>query len=308
VVSSTTGSNYTSFVDNDGVNPIQFESSNVATGQYVRNVSTNTVGFTFTNDTSQAFQFTSEITPAGLGFYLADVNAACAYSGCAEVAGAGLSLTSLSKFSTIDPTKGYVSFTFSVTDTYTAAGTENQVDIPLFFATGSSTLIGANFSDDFDDASKVLNNFYGPGFPTNGFTYPASLTAHTFSWSATSIFGSMAPGVHQLSYFTQISSFANANSSGCASLVAFAGFGDPIGQAGAVESADFAFSSVDVAPCPHNDGGITGLNFTPETLKYSFTQPRDGSVPEPAAWAMMLLGFGGIGATLRRRRVLGATV
>ena len=27
-----------------------------------------------------------------------------------------------------------------------------------------------------------------------------------------------------------------------------------------------------------------------------------GVVPEPATWAMMLLGFGGLGATMRQRR------
>lgn len=31
-----------------------------------------------------------------------------------------------------------------------------------------------------------------------------------------------------------------------------------------------------------------------------------GGVPEPAAWALMLLGFGGIGASLRRRRLVAA--
>ncbi|HEY2357324.1 MAG TPA: PEPxxWA-CTERM sorting domain-containing protein [Phenylobacterium sp.] len=32
------------------------------------------------------------------------------------------------------------------------------------------------------------------------------------------------------------------------------------------------------------------------------TGPNGGGVPEPATWAMMLLGFGGVGALLRRRR------
>jgi len=32
------------------------------------------------------------------------------------------------------------------------------------------------------------------------------------------------------------------------------------------------------------------------------TAPNGGGVPEPATWAMMLLGFGGVGALLRRRR------
>ncbi len=31
------------------------------------------------------------------------------------------------------------------------------------------------------------------------------------------------------------------------------------------------------------------------------TVATDGGVPEPGAWALMLLGFGGMGAMLRRR-------
>ncbi|WP_394763859.1 DUF4394 domain-containing protein [Phenylobacterium sp.] len=34
--------------------------------------------------------------------------------------------------------------------------------------------------------------------------------------------------------------------------------------------------------------------------------PTGGAVPEPATWAMMLVGFGGLGAMLRRRRTQGA--
>ena len=34
----------------------------------------------------------------------------------------------------------------------------------------------------------------------------------------------------------------------------------------------------------------------------SFTRPPGGAVPEPASWAMMILGFGLAGATIRSRR------
>ena len=34
-----------------------------------------------------------------------------------------------------------------------------------------------------------------------------------------------------------------------------------------------------------------------------YTPANNGAVPEPASWALMLMGFGGMGAMLRRRRV-----
>ena len=35
--------------------------------------------------------------------------------------------------------------------------------------------------------------------------------------------------------------------------------------------------------------------------------PIGGGVPEPAAWSLMILGFGAIGASVRRRRRMAAT-
>jgi hypothetical protein len=68
--------------------------------------------------------------------------------------------------------------------------------------------------------------------------------------------------------------------------------------------------------CLVNDNGqgkftVTGPNIT--TLAFTFDPAIEtgkqfrvilpAAVPEPATWAMMILGFGGIGAMLRRRRV-----
>lgn len=41
---------------------------------------------------------------------------------------------------------------------------------------------------------------------------------------------------------------------------------------------------------------------TPITFSSQVYPDRGGAVPEPASWALMLTGFGGMGALLRRRR------
>lgn len=42
-------------------------------------------------------------------------------------------------------------------------------------------------------------------------------------------------------------------------------------------------------------------NSSPNGLRITASDAQVGGVPEPAAWAMMLLGFAGIGLTMRRR-------
>src|SRR5262249_8822057 len=67
---------------------------------------------------------------------------------------------------------------------------------------------------------------------------------------------------------------------------------------------DFSFTGVSF----NLDAGSMGFSATDKanslgyTGNFSVTQEMAGTVPEPATWAMLVLGFGGIGAMLRLAR------
>lgn len=50
--------------------------------------------------------------------------------------------------------------------------------------------------------------------------------------------------------------------------------------------------------------GPDSYNVAVDNIRFDLLAPVTTDVPEPSAWALMLLGFGGMGATLRRRRHL----
>jgi hypothetical protein len=55
------------------------------------------------------------------------------------------------------------------------------------------------------------------------------------------------------------------------------------------------FGGADLRQCPVGGGACT-------TGPVAFTLTQTPGVPEPAAWAMMIMGFGAVGALMRRRR------
>ena len=59
-----------------------------------------------------------------------------------------------------------------------------------------------------------------------------------------------------------------------------------------------ALNDVPLGAVSLNRDQLYELNGT-QRISYSFTR---GAVPEPSTWAMMLIGFGGMGLSLRRRR------
>lgn len=50
--------------------------------------------------------------------------------------------------------------------------------------------------------------------------------------------------------------------------------------------------------------GLKNGNIILAQTQASFTQGANGAVPEPATWAMMLIGFGAVGVAMRRRKKL----
>jgi hypothetical protein len=45
-----------------------------------------------------------------------------------------------------------------------------------------------------------------------------------------------------------------------------------------------------------------GCSAVPNGLRITAGEPTAGAVPEPSTWALMLLGFGGVGYSMRRKR------
>ena len=52
--------------------------------------------------------------------------------------------------------------------------------------------------------------------------------------------------------------------------------------------------------------GPDSFNVGIDSIDYTLSRPTGAPVPEPATWAMMILGFASIGAGMRRRRVRAA--
>jgi hypothetical protein len=83
----------------------------------------------------------------------------------------------------------------------------------------------------------------------------------------------------------------------------------PLVTNGAFDPGSFSFAYTNgtcagVAVCTQNDVGLTpGASISaPVTISVSFA-----AVPEPATWAIMLMGFGGLGMALRSRRRAAST-
>jgi len=324
---SSSASAFNSFVN---IGPqIVFESSNQGTGSYVGTGSFSEVRIEVNNPTGQSINFASEITAAGVGFYLANTNETCLAAGtCVEALGSPYSFQGLDPTASLNVPAADASGLFAYAQ-FQFAVTREEDGATLFSRTG---LAGLRLNDEtgaiefVDRLGSFPDGDFG-GFGARSLTgFQTDVdrdTAIGFSWDATDISFDIGALAHQtLVYSTFVTSFSAANcvadgSGPC--VLAYAGFGDPIGAGGGIFSLTSASLAFDGLAAPLNDSQgtpISGVHFTSTT----FDTPTfaDGSirfvsadgapgVPEPATWVSLILGFGLLGAAMRRRRMVSMT-
>lgn len=296
---ATGGSSFQAVVDIGG-EFISFENGNAVTGPFITTKSSSVVDITFLNSGSSAVTpvFNSTIIPAGLGFYLADRTDGCGgnlYQGCPE-SQAGYTFSDLTNIAGTQPT-AFAGFEFSV-----VAGGET-----LYTLNGSMQMVWDPalqqmvVTDTLDAARSALAGFTLA-------TPDGSGSAIGYAWDPTNILldfkTPMAAGESRtLSYITTVTSYTRANCIDSATcLVAYSGFGDPVGRGGGV--AGFARSVSALA----EDGGIDNVVFEPSVFRRPtfengvLTFKLASAIPEPATWTTMIVGFGVMGAAVRMRR------
>jgi hypothetical protein len=282
---------------------IVFSNGSIASGGLVSVTTTTSIAVTFTNTASVAVrpELISTIDPAGLGLYLANTTGCdqSQISACPQVKPGTEGFGFLSPNPDGGPTVlGGASVSMTISDN---------------FGTLKSLSAGIEL-DGMDGGPSVTTSFSDGALGLKGFGLSPESDGTTlvgYQWDATDLLISfpttLAPGASDtLTYTTTVTSYTSDECDGACTLVAYAGFGDPIGKGGGGGN-NRQIVSPDLDPTLGADGVEYGaFGFAPPTFSNgdldlpTVTLPA-GVVPEPASWGLMLAGFGGVGLALRRR-------
>ena len=277
------------------------------------------VSFDVTNSSDRAIdQFVSTIFESNFGFHVTnflDVTSASGSLPSPKPACTGSNLPNctpvsigpgFSDFTSVHDqaapfTLGYTSFAFEILqDSNVVGGLSGSIRLDRDENGAISFVKGAGF----DDLAASLNDFAEfEGAPDR---------VHAFSWADTDFTADLNPiGVGEtstLTYRVTTESWSDVSFQGVFRnlIVAFSCFADPIGRGGSpAEAAVFVIPDFGASTCNDYSGGSS-----PYALKFPvirdgrilFTAGGAPGIPEPKTWAMLIIGFGLIGASMRRRK------
>ncbi|MDZ4374250.1 MAG: PEPxxWA-CTERM sorting domain-containing protein [Phenylobacterium sp.] len=172
----------------------------------------------------------------------------------------------------------------TITDSFSAGGTD--------YDTGTLALTGFTpfLLEDGDtfEAVITISGSNPPPFPT--FIVPLR-DQMFFGLNFSDILGGAQPTTASMTGLFSFDGGADvgAGCGNCTSLI-YGQNAMPLGFSTLVASGAFSLSE------PYQIDSIS--------ISYQVNNDAVGAIPEPGAWALMILGFGGVGATLRHRRRL----
>jgi hypothetical protein len=185
------------------------------------------------------------------------------------------------------------------------SGADNLADpshMPGTPATATFTWTGdINWSDtsaqNSSNTGGIASDFLD-GFATQASNYSGTMSQADFLASSVTVAGDQWTTFFHISGAYTAASAINSSFShddGATVYVDGAFAGGSAGETSVVSS------NYTLAAGTHNvDLYYVAGNGTPSVLNFS----TPGGVPEPASWALMIMGFGGIGAAMRSRRQL----
>lgn len=292
-------------------NDIHFANGATSAGNYTYSTTTTSIDVKFKNDGPAAVtpQLQSTILPGGFGFYVGDTSGCPPFTtaSCSQVpptSGIGFKNLTRSAAAPAGIDLGGTSFTFTISD-------------------GGSVIesLSASIRLDYNAADPasptIITNLTGFASSLANFrllTLEGSGSAIGYQWGETGLLvnflsGPLAPGDSDtLNYTTVVSTYTLAGCDAACTLVAYGGFGDPIGKSGGTGSNAVGSPTTLAGAAPPNGGvrpigGVSygNFNYNRPTYVNGVLNFTGSAVPEPAGWGLALLGMGLVGMSLRRR-------